>query len=304
MKKIVALVLSLVMVLGLATTAFGAADTYDSYRTDAQTIVAGKLVAGAQPAFTVTIEKVAAQANSDGSGNLEYYTVNGSNYYLKTTEPTVVDYAITAHGKTDILFYLTQVTAADVEYVAEAALFTNFGQSCGQLYQVNKENVYYSVTKASAGAGVAKFGVYVEDADNGTVSVLAGNEIVKLNATAVDATNTALTVDEILAHNWAVVGVKATTAGTEPTEVKCLNCGASVTKFYDAATKVPAGSVPTQVPGYNYWFVAPLAGATTTPAVDGDKVESAETFDAGIAMYVGMSVMAAAGSAVVLKKKD
>lgn len=36
----------------------------------------------------------------------------------------------------------------------------------------------------------------------------------------------------------------------------------------------------------------------------GDKVESAETFDAGIAMYVGMSVMAAAGSAVVLKKKD
>ena len=35
-----------------------------------------------------------------------------------------------------------------------------------------------------------------------------------------------------------------------------------------------------------------------------DKVESAETFDAGIAMYVGMSVMAAAGSAVVLKKKD
>ena len=42
--------------------------------------------------------------------------------------------------------------------------------------------------------------------------------------------------------------------------------------------------------------------AVVTP--DTDKVESAETFDAGIAMYVGMSVMAAAGSAVVLKKKD
>ena len=36
-----------------------------------------------------------------------------------------------------------------------------------------------------------------------------------------------------------------------------------------------------------------------------DKVTSADTFDAGIAMYVGMSVMAAAGSAVVIgKKKD
>ena len=41
---------------------------------------------------------------------------------------------------------------------------------------------------------------------------------------------------------------------------------------------------------------------TTTPSTD--KVTSAETFDAGIAMYVGMSVMAAAGSVVVLKKRE
>ena len=49
-----------------------------------------------------------------------------------------------------------------------------------------------------------------------------------------------------------------------------------------------------------------LGAVADAPAADaeGDKVESAETFDAGIAMYVGMSVMAAAGSAVVLKKKD
>ncbi len=45
-----------------------------------------------------------------------------------------------------------------------------------------------------------------------------------------------------------------------------------------------------------------LPSGTTVPSTD--KVQSAETFDAGIAMYVGMSVMAAAGSAVVLKKKD
>ena len=47
-----------------------------------------------------------------------------------------------------------------------------------------------------------------------------------------------------------------------------------------------------------YWTAAVAAPEAT------DKVESAQTFDAGIAMYVGMSVMAAAGSAVVLKKKD
>ena len=44
-----------------------------------------------------------------------------------------------------------------------------------------------------------------------------------------------------------------------------------------------------------------IGGGATTP--DTDKVTSADTFDAGIAMYVGMSVMAAAGSAVVIGKK-
>ncbi|MBQ9836987.1 MAG: hypothetical protein IJO41_03215, partial [Oscillospiraceae bacterium] len=45
----------------------------------------------------------------------------------------------------------------------------------------------------------------------------------------------------------------------------------------------------------------PSSSSTTSSST----VTSAETFDAGIAMYVGMSVMAAAGSAVVIgKKKD
>ena len=48
----------------------------------------------------------------------------------------------------------------------------------------------------------------------------------------------------------------------------------------------------------------PSGGTVVTPSTD-KTVTSADTFDAGIAMYVGMSVMAAAGSAVVIgKKKD
>ena len=43
------------------------------------------------------------------------------------------------------------------------------------------------------------------------------------------------------------------------------------------------------------------SGTTVVPSTD--KVQSADTFDAGIAMYVGMSIMAAAG-AVVLKKRE
>ena len=46
------------------------------------------------------------------------------------------------------------------------------------------------------------------------------------------------------------------------------------------------------------------SGAASAGTSTDKTVTSAETFDAGIAMYVGMSVMAAAGSAVVLKKKD
>ena len=56
-----------------------------------------------------------------------------------------------------------------------------------------------------------------------------------------------------------------------------------------------------------YYYVTNTAGisaGSSTPSTD-KTVTSAETFDAGIAMYVGMSVMAAAGSAVVIgKKKD
>ena len=52
------------------------------------------------------------------------------------------------------------------------------------------------------------------------------------------------------------------------------------------------------------WTVIGGASAGTAGSADGETVTSPKTFDAGIAMYVGMSVMAAAGSAVVLKKKD
>ena len=84
----------------------------------------------------------------------------------------------------------------------------------------------------------------------------------------------------------------------------------SITKYTCATSKVvgtvvaspflaPADAEIEQLDNLTYVYFYTAAKA---PA--GDKVESAQTFDAGIAMYVGMSVMAAAGSAVVLKKKD
>ena len=311
MKKIVALVLSLVMVLGLATTAFAAADKYDGYVANADNYAAGKLTAVATTTNGldgVEITYKAAVKNSDGSGNLEYYEISGVPY-VKTAAPTVESLAITADGKTDILFFLDKVASwNDVKYVAEAKAFADFGTKCGQLYQVNTLATYYEVTKTSAASPV-KGDVYAAAAVGATAynSVLVGDKIVKLVLAPVTEADT-LGVDQILTHKWAVTGVQAVSTITVPTQVTCLNCGAVVTTLYKSSALVPAGEEFVSVPGdygtAGWVFVEPAAAATTTPVVDGEKVESAETFDAGIAMYVGMSVMAAAGSAVVLKKKD
>ncbi len=89
-----------------------------------------------------------------------------------------------------------------------------------------------------------------------------------------------------------------------PANVKCDNCKAVFAVTKDVSAMVSGYvSLGTVAPGY-YALIGsttPVVGGTTT----GPVVNSADTFDAGIAMYVGMSVMAAAGSAVVIgKKKD
>ena len=95
-----------------------------------------------------------------------------------------------------------------------------------------------------------------------------------------------------------------------PVTIECENCEKTFKVVYKTAFDntwvkgVNYETAPNVLPA-DYYIV--LESATSAPVVtpSTDKVTSAETFDAGIAMYVGMSVMAAAGSAVVIgKKKD
>lgn len=70
--------------------------------------------------------------------------------------------------------------------------------------------------------------------------------------------------------------------------------------WYTAATggtKVTSFTVTEDVDVYAQWKTK------TTPSYDPD-VESPKTFDAGAVVYIGVTLLAAAGSAVVLKKKD
>ena len=122
-------------------------------------------------------------------------------------------------------------------------------------------------------------------------------------------------------HKWDAksIIVKATDVkGTKvPVTIECKDCEKTFdivpsAKFDNTWVKGVNYTTDKAVDKYNtaavkYYIVLENATYTGTyvPSVPStDKVQSADTFDAGIAMYVGMSVMAAAGSAVVLKKKD
>ena len=285
-------------------------DKYDLYIANAG--MKDALAAGAETIPALSFNEKPAKTNQDGSGNIAYIEASNGEYFVKTMNPTVADYAVTDSGKTTVKYYVSVVDLFDVEYWATAKAFTNFGTKCGQLFRMDTTKEYYEIEKAEA--GLFQKGDVTYFVAPGTVgvtmtNVLVGNEIKTVAATPVDDTNTVLTPDEILAHKWAVTGVKAKTDGTtKVTEIKCLNCPVVITKVYDEKDDLPAGSIPQSVTynGTAVWFALPVAGTSATVVgTTGGTVNSADTFDAGIAMYVGMSVMAAAGSAVVIgKKKD
>ena len=298
MKKIVALVLSLVMVLGLATTAVAyTEDTYDLYKADA---TMSAMMAAKTPATNydgVTVAETGAKANTDGSGNVAYLTIAGTTYATKTTAPTVSSYAVCADGKTDVLYYvnLSATSTPDAFYYSEEVkAFSNWGLKCGQF----DNTAFTAAQKADDYYMGSDFKVYraVDATGDENTNVL-------LDGTVVSGTALGYTID----HSFVANNFKydATTGANVPTSAICTTCLMESTAIYKDG-KAPAGSLvkPLNANGdTTTWVVVPGAAAAAPSTPAGDKVESAETFDAGIAMYVGMSVMAAAGSAVVLKKK-
>ena len=282
MKKIIATVLAMVMALALCTTAF-AADNYDLYLANS-TNISGKVIAANGAVAEKTNKSItitAAASYSDGTGNLEYLTDADSVIYVKTTTPTVADYAVTVTGKKDILFYVTKVDAAP-NYIASAKAFTDFGYKCGQV--VNTDNSkYYEITTGTLTGKVFK----ADDA--GTNSVLVDGKLVKLadtNATVKD-------------HTWVVSASKVENGKVVPTEAVCGICGSKTTAIYKTG-EAPAGSKTETLTGVDGYVVVPNGASTTTPA---GNTTSPKTFDAGIAMYVGMALTSVAGSALVIGKK-
>ena len=288
MKKIIATVLAMVMALALCTTAFAAEQKYDVFGKNSSAEVATEV--------TLTYEKADKDANQIAyytltkmiAGESEGTTVNQfeGKYFVKADKAADATYVLKYAGKTTVAMYLTEVVS--VIYNGEGTAYTNLGTKCGQFDY-----------KAANYTKTDKFFTAVDEADDetylfvkvATEDIGDNTEYLMVNGvmTAVERVDDEKTLDELLVpHTW-VVDLEKLTA-------KCSACGATG-KAYEYYTEVPSGATAELAAGV--WVVADKT-AGTKPA---DGTSSPKTFDAGIAMYVGMALTSVAGSALVIGKK-
>ena len=279
MKKIIATVLAMVMALALCSTAFAATTvTAKAYRyTDATKAVKEEMVATFNAAKTV---KLNSDGEQDGIANVAYYTVTAydvtddSDYVVVSSlaEADLVLYG--DKNATSVMLYLAK---AEAHYNGSGTVFTNFGDKCGQLdYDYDKTKTYYTTNAKGDDA------LYVADAA-GTKSLMVGGKLVSVKATPVvaDATATVKHTAIPTVKDGKVVGYT------------CSNCKCTAVKAANVAS-IPSDA---QRISDTLWYFPAAAASTTT------SNSSPKTFDAGIAMYVGMALTSVAGSAVVIGKK-
>ena len=220
----------------------------------------------------------------DASDNcLPCYLIDGE--YFVVAKEAAATFKLVYGNKT---VFLAPVDASDVCYEAKASVYSNVTKKtdvCGKLVITDTTATYY----ASYDEDLETYTYYV-GTKNGSKQILVNGKIVDVELNAVQA---------LTAHVWNGYDV----VDHEYTTAKCANCG-KVAKLY--ATGTAAGKGYHYEAGLGYITKADNDFGPSVSAPSTDKtVTSAKTFDAGIAMYVGMSVMAAAGSAVVIgKKKD
>lgn len=290
MKKIVALVLSLVMALSLCAVAF-AANTYsDAYEWGTkgweEYDLDGVTISYTSPTETKKDGKVVA-------GSLGYYTIDGVEYYVEVAKGDAT-FQMKVNGK---VVYLAVVDVIDYDVVGKAV---KAGTKCGD-YAKNEVELIDGTFPGYGDATLMEVDgdLYVASNDEDATAVLLDGEVVF----AKKAENPVK-----VPHNWysvdGKVSIDTEAEALKLAEVKgtvlCKNCNVKATVTNKKAD-VPVGATciySDQLGVYMYWTDG-AAGSTT----DKDGVESAKTFDAGIAMYVGMSLLSVAGGAVVIGKK-
>ena len=273
MKKIIATVLAMVMALALCTTAF-AANIESGFlkSTDADK---------ADPATAVTLSYTGNTdpKTTDGkttAGVYAHYTINGKTYIVVNTLAEATDVLYKEADAKNVVLYLAEIPTAN--YVA-GKVYSDFADTCGKYekpanYDATK--TYYTYEYAG--------NTYLAVADSTT-----GDGVLVVDGKVVVVTT--LTAATKVAH----VAVPTVKDG-KITGYTCSTCKAVAAEAPNKAS-IPSGADTTGLTGNWYWTTAttPSTGTTTKP--------SPKTFDAGIAMYVGMALTSVAGSAVVIGKK-
>jgi len=284
MKKIIATVLAMVMALALCTTAF-AASKYVLYDEDKKStdIMVTKTDASSKNKTTLYYTYVdendathylvpADKSNYDG------YVEGNYVKEVNADEDTIDNFISYADGK------LVKMTAKSGEKVERNCTTSVFDT-----------DVYFDKDNAAF--------VKVEDG-TGPYNMLYNGVILSVD----DVT------DEIAegSHLW----IKGDKVDDGIYNVKCASCGATAVAYetlklagtktvvkYDQAKGIAtANDMEKNWEGDlldSDWYVT--TSASTDTKTDGNK--SPKTFDAGIAMYVGMALTSVAGSAVVIGKK-
>ena len=363
MKKIVALVLSLVMALSLATVAFAGTGTevYNlNGNKNATTVYATDVDYVNASAKFKTIGYYSWTYETDVTG--WYYTVVSTGKYEFMTEDTwaglsEVDKAWWNNEANIVWDTQKPVHKLATEYGipceyadAEKAVHEN-GRFVTYVYLTSNENeVFYDCTaKAQAATKDLpnctvtqyKEDGYVDNDGNFYIATAkyAGSFKLNVDGMIVYADKVTGAYDEgdyvIHASHIFAKGVKNTTTGYDVAtclickgEFACTNSDAVATKngykistgfAYSSAKAAKVYDANKYNNGYDFAWGQAYASdyaycwqlkagtteeiGTTKPDTTKDGVNSAKTFDAGIAMYVGMSLLSVAGSAVVIGKK-
>ena len=308
MKKIIATVLAMVMALALCTTAFAAGFIGDDM---------DKAAAAAKDGSTTTVVTKIQDARADSTNSyaplylLTSTTKDANGNVTNTTTKNAVEMA-DAHGADTVYVEgstvryfktATSAPAATVKVTAATVVTKLADVKCGSLVASADDDVY--VTSADV--------YYLGSADSDATMALVGDKYVMVKTvtlteqtaaatTAVPAAGTLIGV----VHNYKADTTKVN--GDESiTKVYCTKCN-STFKFVDgseakAIKEFGVGNyAATNLTSLNKGTVYVMKTASaTTPSTD--KNTSPKTFDAGIAMYVGMALTSVAGSALVIGKK-
>ena len=287
MKKIIATVLAMVMALALCTTAFAASTTTELKAKDFSLLSKDNATTTDLDKITKTVQDPTSVTDKDGKTTTTYYAdkyvitaktegATATDYYAVDSS---VDYTLKLVSGGKVVAFLlqsdTEIKATDTATAMVKTTKDDADRECGD-YNVPKDTTLYTVDGKAYPVGTDKW--------------------VRYNGSFVQISNTKAGVVE---HNFDT-NKTSSDKGTI-TSVYCNNCKKyiPVVKTADiSASDTAEYKAITNLPGYSY-----KVGAAGTTGTTTETKPSPKTFDAGIAMYVGMALTSVAGSAVVIGKK-